>query len=37
MTTEREPLCNEVLELIVGNKSTIFERKKIGDRILSII
>ena len=32
---EREPLRDEILELIEGDKPTILERKKIGDRILS--
>ena len=34
---EREPLRDEVLDLIDGDKPTILERKKIGDRILSKI
>ena len=34
---EREPLRDEVLELIEGNKPTILERKKVGDRILAKI
>ncbi|NNV58004.1 type I restriction endonuclease subunit R [Limnovirga soli] len=34
---EREPLRDEVLELIEGNKPTVLERKKIGERILSKI
>ena len=34
---EREPLRDEVLELIDGNKPTVLERKKVGDRILSKI
>jgi type I restriction enzyme, R subunit len=34
---EREPMRDEVLELIEGAKPTILERKKIGDRILSKI
>jgi type I restriction enzyme R subunit len=34
---EREPLRDEVLELIQGTKPTILERKKVGDRILSKI
>lgn len=34
---EREPLRDEVLELIEGAKPTVLERKKIGDRILSKI
>ncbi len=34
---ERQPLRDEVLELIDGNKPTVLERKKIGDRILSKI
>lgn len=34
---EREPLRDEVLELIEGNKPTVLERKKVGDRILSKI
>ena len=35
--SEREPLRDEVLELIEGNKPTVLERKKVGDRILSKI
>ena len=34
---EREPLRDEVLELIEGNKPTLLERKKVGDRILKRI
>jgi type I restriction enzyme R subunit len=34
---EREPLRDEVLELIEGNKPMVLERKKVGDRILSKI
>ena len=34
---EREPLRDEVLELIEGDKPTFLERKKVGDRILSKI
>lgn len=34
---EREPLRDEVLELIEGKKPTVLERKKVGDRILSKI
>ena len=34
---ERQPLRDEVLELIDGNKPTVLERKKIGDRILGKI
>jgi type I restriction enzyme R subunit len=34
---EREPLRDEVLSLIEGNKPTVLERKKVGDRILSKI
>jgi type I restriction enzyme R subunit len=34
---EREPLRDEVLELIEGDKPTILDRKKVGDRILSKI
>jgi len=34
---EREPMRNEVLELIDGDKPTVLERKKIGDRILNKI
>ena len=34
---EREPLRDEILELLEGNKPTVLERKKIGDRILSKI
>jgi type I restriction enzyme R subunit len=35
--SEREPLRDEVLELIEGNKPTLLERKKLGDRILKKI
>jgi type I restriction enzyme R subunit len=31
---EREPMRDEVLELIDGDQPTILERKKVGDRIL---
>jgi len=31
---EREPLRDEVLELIEGDKPTILERKKVGERII---
>ena len=31
---EREPLRDEVLQLIVGDEPKLLERKKIGDRIL---
>ncbi|MFZ4414658.1 MAG: type I restriction endonuclease subunit R, EcoR124 family, partial [Bacteroidales bacterium] len=34
---EREPLRDEVLDLIEGAKPTVLERKKVGDRILSKI
>ena len=34
---EREPLRDEVLELIAGDKPTVLERKKVGDRILNRI
>lgn len=34
---EREPLRDEVLELIIGDKPSLLERKKIGDRILKRI
>jgi type I restriction enzyme R subunit len=34
---EREPLRDEVLELIEGEKPSLLQRKKIGDRILSKI
>ena len=34
---EREPLRNEILDLIEGEKPKLLERKKIGDRILSKI
>jgi type I restriction enzyme R subunit len=34
---EREPLRDEVLNLIEGKKPTVLERKKVGDRILSKI
>jgi type I restriction enzyme R subunit len=35
--SEREPLREEILELIEGEKPTILQRKKLGDRILSKI
>jgi type I restriction enzyme, R subunit len=34
---EREPLRDEVLELIEGEKPTILQRKKVGDRVLKRI
>jgi type I restriction enzyme R subunit len=34
---EREPLRDEVLELIDGDKPSVLDRKKVGDRILSKI
>jgi type I restriction enzyme R subunit len=34
---EREPLRDEVLDLIEGEKPKVLERKKVGDRILSKI
>jgi len=34
---EREPLRDELLELIEGDKPTILERKKVGDRLLKKI
>ncbi len=34
---EREPLRDEVLDLILGDKPSVLERKKVGDRILSKI
>ncbi len=34
---EREPMRDEVLDLIEGNKPTLLERKPIGDRILKKI
>jgi type I restriction enzyme R subunit len=34
---EREPLRDEILELLEGEQPTILERKKIGDRILKKI
>jgi type I restriction enzyme R subunit len=34
---EREPLRNEVLDLIEGDKPTHLQRKKVGDGILSKI
>ena len=34
---EREPLRDEILELLEGNKPTVLERKKVGNRILSKI
>jgi len=35
--SEREPLRDEVLDLIEGEKPTVLERKNVGDRILSKI
>lgn len=35
--TEREPLRDEILELLEGEKPSVLERKKTGDRILSKI
>ena len=35
--SEKEPLREEILELIEGEKPTILERKKLGDRILNKI
>ncbi|MCX6269910.1 MAG: type I restriction endonuclease subunit R [Bacteroidetes bacterium] len=35
--TEREPMRDDVLDLIEGDKPTVLERKKVGDRILSKI
>jgi type I restriction enzyme R subunit len=35
--SEREPIRDEVLELIEGKKPSLLERKKIGDRILQKI
>lgn len=34
---EREPLRDEVLDLIQGNKPSVLQRKKVGERILSKI
>jgi type I restriction enzyme R subunit len=34
---EREPLRDEVLELIEGERPTILQRKKVGDRVLKRI
>jgi len=34
---EREPLRDEILELLEGDKPSVLERKKIGDRILKKI
>lgn len=34
---EREPLRDELLELLEGEKPTILERKKVGDRIMNKI
>ena len=34
---EREPLRDEILELLVGEQPTLLERKKIGDRVLKKI
>ena len=35
--SEKEPMRDEILELIQGEKPTILERKKLGDRILAKI
>jgi len=35
--SEKEPMRDEILELIQGDKPTILERKKLGDRILAKI
>lgn len=35
--SEREPMRDEILDLIEGEKPTILQRKKLGDRILSKI
>ena len=35
--SEKEPMRDEILELIEGEKPTILQRKKMGDRILSRI
>ena len=37
MFAEREPIRDELLELIEGDKPTILERKKVGDRLLKKI
>lgn len=37
MFAEREPLREEVLELIDSSKSGLLDRKKVGDRILTKI
>ncbi len=34
---EREPLRDEILDLLEGNTPSVLERKKVGDRILSKI
>jgi len=34
---EREPLRDEILELLVGEQPKVLERKKVGDRILKKI
>lgn len=34
---EREPLRDEILELLEGEQPTVLERKKTGDRILKKI
>jgi type I restriction enzyme R subunit len=34
---EREPLRDEVLDLIEGDKPTLLQRKKVGDGILKKI
>jgi type I restriction enzyme R subunit len=35
--SEKEPMRDEILELLEGDKPTILQRKTIGDRILSKI
>lgn len=35
--SEKEPMRDEILDLIEGEKPTILQRKKLGDRILSKI
>ena len=34
---EREPLRDEILDLLEGNQPSVLERKKTGDRILKKI
>lgn len=37
MYAEREPLRDEVLDLIIGKKPSVLKRKELGDKILKQI